>query len=111
MRPVCINIVIVWCKKRSQITQRRKINRKIELDRLSGVPRRISTGIEVAETMLSHFQHPYVANPLLNITIDRMIKEEGRESVADILNTLSHLISKGCNPNETGPINLGNAEK
>ena len=89
----------------------RNHSEKAELNHLSRVTHRIDQGIEVSDSMLHHYEHRYVPNALLNITINRMIKLEGRDTVSEILSTLSKLISDGVDPNTVGPINLGDAPK
>jgi hypothetical protein len=76
------------------------------VERIQEVMKRLSLAINVARTIMPERLEDYVPNALLNVTIDQMIRAEGRDNTAILLSNLSDLLSQGLNPENGGPIQL-----
>tara|TARA_B100000686_G_C16524163_1_gene828832 strand:+ start:550 stop:840 length:291 start_codon:yes stop_codon:yes gene_type:complete len=83
------------------------MSQKNEIKGLKQVTERLTAGIAVTESLLSHHETKFVANALLNITVSRMVQSEGRDLTTEILNRLVYYMRNGISPADTsGPVPL-----
>ena len=82
------------------------MSQKNEIKGLKQVTERLNAGIAVTESLLSHHETRFVTNALLNITVSRMVQNEGRDLTTEILNSLVCYMRNGISPDTSGPVPL-----
>jgi hypothetical protein len=77
-----------------------------DIDDIQAVMRFLKVRIDAGCAAVPTRLRPWIPNALLNLAVERILTVESRETAADILMRLAHLIAAGQRPSETEAIRL-----